>query len=117
MEQQTTSHASSSSPIWERLEAFVREQVRRFIQALLEEEITALLGRPKFARRGAVDSPRQDIRYSCGELTRPWLGNIRSTSRQSHIVHRSGPSKRESQHVSIRWVTLVQHGRLRSALT
>ena len=31
MEQKTTSHASSSSPIWERLEAVVRAQVQRFI--------------------------------------------------------------------------------------
>jgi len=29
--------------LWERLEAFVREQVQRFIQALLEEEVTGLL--------------------------------------------------------------------------
>jgi transposase-like protein len=57
MEQQTTSQASSSSPIWERLEAFVREQVQRFIQAVLEEEMTELLGRPKSARRTAVDAP------------------------------------------------------------
>ena len=46
MAQQNTSHASSSSPIWERLETFVREHVQRLIQALLEEEITELLGRP-----------------------------------------------------------------------
>jgi putative transposase len=58
MEQQTTSHASSSSPIWERLEAFVREQVQRLLQVLLEEEITALLGRPKSARRRGVDAPK-----------------------------------------------------------
>jgi transposase-like protein len=42
--------------MWERLETFVREQVQRLIQALLEEEVTALLGRPKSARRGAVDT-------------------------------------------------------------
>jgi putative transposase len=58
MAQQSTSHTSSSSPIWERLEAFVREQVQRLIQALLEEEVTALLGRPKSARRTAVDAAK-----------------------------------------------------------
>jgi putative transposase len=58
MEQKTTSHASSSRPIWEHLEAFVREQVQRLIRALLEEEITELLGRPKSARRAAVDAPK-----------------------------------------------------------
>lgn len=56
MAQQNTAQHSSSSPIWERLETFVREQVQRLIQALLEEEVTALLGRPKSARRGAVDA-------------------------------------------------------------
>jgi len=58
MAQQPTSQAPSSSPIWERLEAFVREQVQWLIQALLEEEITALLGRPKSARRRGIDAPK-----------------------------------------------------------
>src|SRR4029453_9793665 len=58
MEQKTTTQSSSSSQMWERLEAFVREQVQRFIQALLEEEVSALLGRPKSARRVPVDGPR-----------------------------------------------------------
>ena len=50
MEQQTTAQASSSRPIWERVETFVREQVQRFMQALLAEAITARLGRPTSAR-------------------------------------------------------------------
>lgn len=50
------SPASSSSPIWERLAAFVCDQVQRFIRAVLEEAMTALLGRPKSARRTAVDA-------------------------------------------------------------
>jgi hypothetical protein len=49
--QKTTPQASRSSPLWARLEAFVREQVQRFIRALLEE-IAAQLGRPKSARTG-----------------------------------------------------------------
>jgi putative transposase len=57
MAEKTTRHASSASPLWERLEVFVREQIQRFIQALLEEEVTALLGRPKSTRRAAVDAP------------------------------------------------------------
>ena len=56
MEQKTTPPPSSSSQMWERLETFVREQIPRFIQALLEEEATTLLGRPKSARRAAVDA-------------------------------------------------------------
>jgi hypothetical protein len=42
MEQKTTTHLVSSSERWERLEVFVREPIQRFIQALLEEEVTAL---------------------------------------------------------------------------
>jgi len=40
--------------LWERLEKFVRDRVQRFIQALLEEEVTELLGRRKSpaGRRG-----------------------------------------------------------------
>jgi putative transposase len=57
MEQKTTTQSSASSQMWERLEEFVREQVQRFIQALLEEEVSAVLGRPKSARRAPVDGP------------------------------------------------------------
>jgi hypothetical protein len=56
MEQKTTTPTLSSSQMWERLEVFVREQIQRFIQALLEEEVTALLGRRKSVRRAAVDT-------------------------------------------------------------
>jgi transposase-like protein len=42
---------AASSPVWETLESFVREQVQQFIQRLLEEEVTELLGRRKSARR------------------------------------------------------------------
>src|SRR6185436_1150903 len=41
---------------WEHLEDFVREHVQQFIQALLEEEVTELLGRTKSVRREAVDA-------------------------------------------------------------
>jgi transposase-like protein len=40
---------------WETLEEFARQQVQRFLQAVLEEEVTELLGRGKSERRGAVD--------------------------------------------------------------
>lgn len=43
-----------ASHTWEWLEDFVREHVQQFIQVLLEEEVTELLGRTKSARRGAV---------------------------------------------------------------
>ena len=44
------------SGTWEHLEEFARQHVQQFIQALLEEEVTGLLGRAKSARREAVDA-------------------------------------------------------------
>jgi len=47
---------AESKQRWEYLEEFVRNHVQCFIQALLEEEVTELLGRTKSVRRGAVDA-------------------------------------------------------------
>lgn len=50
-------HQAPQSPavprrvVWENLEAFTREHLQEFIQRLLEEEITELLGREKSVRR------------------------------------------------------------------
>lgn len=49
---------ATSSATWETLETFARAQVQDFIQQLLEDEVTELLGRPKSARRAAVDAQR-----------------------------------------------------------
>ncbi len=57
MEQGSAVLASPSRPTWETLETFAREQVQRFVQALLEEEIATLLGRARSQRRAAVDAP------------------------------------------------------------
>jgi transposase-like protein len=43
-----------SSPAWDTLETFARTQVQGFIQQLLEDEVTELLGRSKSARRASV---------------------------------------------------------------
>ena len=64
MAQQTTTQGSASSQMWDPLEAFVREHIQRFIQPLLEEEITALLGRPN--PRGV---PRGMPPRACGMAT------------------------------------------------
>lgn len=58
MPQKTTAQTPTSRRIWEGLEALVREHVQRLIQRLLEEEVTEFFGRPKSARRAAVDAPR-----------------------------------------------------------
>ena len=47
---------TSSRPIWETLEGMVREKVQEFIQQIMEEEVTELLGREKSERRSAVDA-------------------------------------------------------------
>src|SRR5215470_2504243 len=53
---QPTTPEPKASSTWDRLEEFAREQVQHFIQTLLEEEVTELLGRTKSARREAVDA-------------------------------------------------------------
>jgi transposase-like protein len=55
--QKTTTPEAKPNSTWDRLEDFVREHVQPFIQALLEGEVTELLGRTKSARREAVDAP------------------------------------------------------------
>jgi putative transposase len=78
MAQKTTTYVGSSSEVWERLEVCVREHLQRFIQALLKEDVTALWGRPKSARRATVDvaaglrngygKPRR-LRWTAGTIT------------------------------------------------
>ena len=48
--------SESSRPTWEELEGWVRERAQEFIQGILEEEVTELLGREKSERRRAVDA-------------------------------------------------------------
>jgi putative transposase len=56
MGKQTIKGDQASIIVWENLEEWVRRKVQEFIQSLLEEEITELLGRRKSERRQAVDS-------------------------------------------------------------
>lgn len=56
MRKESTRSAPESRVYWEDLEEWVRGQVQRLIQELLEEEITEFLGRTKSARRSALDS-------------------------------------------------------------
>jgi putative transposase len=46
-----------STPKWELLEVWTRARIQEGLQAVLEEEVTELLGRVKSARRAAVDAP------------------------------------------------------------
>jgi transposase-like protein len=82
MDNKSTNGTDKSSCGWADLEAWVRAHVQRFVQGLLEDEVTELLGRPKHGRRAAVDAPAgyrngsgktRRLTLSCGtiELRRP----------------------------------------------
>ena len=57
MEEKSTKDRFGSREIWESLEEMARGRIQEFVQALLEEEVTALVGRGKSERREAVDAP------------------------------------------------------------
>lgn len=57
MEEKSTGGPFGSSLVWEQLEEMARSRIQEFVQGLLEEEVTALVGRSKSERREAVDSP------------------------------------------------------------
>jgi putative transposase len=117
MAQQSISQSSSSSPMWERLEAFVREQVPRFIQTLLAAEMTELLGRPKSARRAAVETP-QGMRHGYGKPRRLSLTSGTITVRRPRVrglgerfISRVLPVfQRRTRQVGERLPQLYRHG-------
>src|SRR5882672_3302281 len=57
MEEKSTAERFGSRTIWEELESMARERIQEFVQVLLEEEVTALVGRHKSERRASVDAP------------------------------------------------------------
>ena len=74
----TTRHTERSSEVWDYLEELVRVKVREFIQGLLEDEVTELLGRVKSERREVVDGPpayrngygkRRRLTLGCGTIS------------------------------------------------
>jgi transposase-like protein len=73
MGKQTTTGGQTSRIVWDNLEEWVRRKVQEFIQSLLEEEITELLGRKKSERRKVVDSPA-GYRNGYGKARRLTLG-------------------------------------------
>ena len=73
MGKQPTTGSQTSRIVWHNLEEWVRRKVHEFIQSLLEEEITELLGRKKSERRKVVDSPAA-YRNSHGKARKLTLG-------------------------------------------
>jgi transposase-like protein len=56
MKKKTTEPASESRATWENLERALRSRVQGWLQDLLEEEVTELLGRRKSERTKSVDA-------------------------------------------------------------
>jgi len=57
MGKQSIAEGQTSRVVWDNLEEWARRKVQEFVQSLLEEEVTELVGREKSERRKAVDSP------------------------------------------------------------
>lgn len=57
MRKQSIAEGQTSRVVWDNLEEWARRKVQEFVQSLLEEEVTELVGRKKSERRKAVDSP------------------------------------------------------------
>jgi transposase-like protein len=79
--------SESSKVVFQELDSWLRLKIRDFIQQMLEEEVTDLLGRPKSQRLKKVDSPSgyrngygkpRRLTTGCGTVTirRPRLRNL-----------------------------------------
>src|SRR5262245_8873252 len=57
MRRSSRAETLAARPTWETLEAWVRAKVQEFVQDMLEEEVTDVLGRRRHQRRAGVDTP------------------------------------------------------------
>ena len=55
MKESTLEFPPASMPTWETLEGWARASIQDLLQRVLEEEVTEVLGRLRYARRSAVD--------------------------------------------------------------
>ncbi|MFB3112558.1 MAG: IS256 family transposase [Gemmatimonadales bacterium] len=74
----------STRPMWESLEEAVREKAQEFIQQILEEEVTELLGRKKSERKAAVD-PAPGYRNGYGKPRRLSMSSGTITVRRPRV--------------------------------
>ena len=88
MRKESTESRSESRPEWEQLEDWVRGQVQRLIQELLEEEVTAFLGRAKSALRSDSDN---DTGYRNG------YGRARRLTLSSGTIQLRRPRVRDTE--------------------
>ena len=88
MRKESTGSRSESRPEWEQLEDWVRSQVQRLIQELLEEVVTEFLGRAKPALRSDSDS---DTGYRNG------YGRARRLTLSSGTIQLRRPRVRDTE--------------------
>ena len=84
MRNQNTAAASESRVGWESLETFVRGEAQKWIQRLLEEEVSEALGRLKSQRRNQVDAAA-GYRNGYGKPRRLTLSNGTVTVRRPRV--------------------------------
>jgi putative transposase len=70
----STEAGGKSRPDWDHIEGWARIKIQEFLQGVLEEEVTELLGREKSERRKGVDSP-PGYRNGYGKPRRLTLSN------------------------------------------
>ncbi len=75
---------TSNAPSWETLEEMVRDRAQAFIEQILEEEVTAVLGREKSERRAAVDA-RPGYRNGYGKPRRLAMSSGTITVRRPRV--------------------------------
>lgn len=76
--------AAVSSPTWETLEVWARVKIQEFVQGVLEEEVSELLGRQKSERRALVDSAA-GYRNGYGKPRRLAMSNGTITVRRPRV--------------------------------
>jgi transposase-like protein len=78
MRKKSTDSDIESSPCWEGLESWIRKQIQRCFQDVLEEEVTEFLGRERYERRedvGGASGSRngygksRNFTLNCGTIT------------------------------------------------
>ena len=117
MRKDTPATPVASMPTWETLEDFLRARIQETLQAVLEEELTAVLGRQPSERKPGVDAapgyrngygkPRR-LTVSCGTVTvrRPRARNL-----EERFVSRVLPLfQRQSATVNALLPELYLHG-------
>lgn len=60
MQEHTVNQPEPSKIVWDNLEAFARQEIQAFLQRLLEEEVTELVGRRRSERRVAPPEGERD---------------------------------------------------------